>query len=309
MEYNIFRECVLMEVTNILGDGYDINLHESIKNNGVSLWNISIKEKRSIVAPSIYLEEYYERYLTDICDIKTIAGEIVEIFKNHKNDIEFDINCFKNFEIIKDNIRCKLINTEKNCSFLEGVPHIEFLDLSIIFYCLFKETSIYTQSCTIQNIHLDLWNIDIEELFNIAKENTVKYCGFQIKSMNQIVGEMLYKDFCDDNITEENFEEFMEKDEAKTPMYVLTNNQKMFGAVCILYKNILKKFSDILENDFFIIPSSIHEVILIPYQSCEDVEKYNEMVQEVNNTSVMEEDRLADHIYLYKSELNQVIIP
>lgn len=309
MEYNIFRECVLMEVTNILGDGYDINLHESIKNNGVSLWNISIKEKRSIVAPSIYLEEYYERYLTDICDIKTIAGEIVEIFKNHKNDIEFDINCFRNFEIIKDNIRCKLINTEKNRSFLEGVPHIEFLDLSIIFYCLFKETSIYTQSCTIQNIHLDLWNIDIEELFNIAKENTVKYCGFQIKSMNQIVGEMLYKDFCDDNITEENFEEFMEKDEAKTPMYVLTNNQKMFGAVCILYKNILKKFSDILENDFFIIPSSIHEVILIPYQSCEDVEKYNEMVQEVNNTSVTEEDRLADHIYLYKSELNQVIIP
>ncbi|MDE6209482.1 MAG: hypothetical protein K2M73_07395 [Lachnospiraceae bacterium] len=309
MEYNIFRECVLMEVTNILGDGYDINLHESIKNNGVSLWNISIKEKRSIVAPSIYLEEYYERYLTDICDIKTIAGEIVEIFKNHKNDIEFDINCFRNFEIIKDNIRCKLINTEKNRSFLEGVPHIEFLDLSIIFYCLFKETSIYTQSCTIQNIHLDLWNIDIEELFNIAKENTVKYCGFQIKSMNQIVGEMLYKDFSDDNITEENFEEFMEKDEAKTPMYVLTNNQKMFGAVCILYKNILKKFSDILENDFFIIPSSIHEVILIPYQSCEDVEKYNEMVQEVNNTSVTEEDRLADHIYLYKSELNQVIIP
>ena len=309
MEHNIFRECVLMEVTNILGDGYDINLHESIKNNGVSLWNISIKEKRSIVAPSIYLEEYYERYLTDICDIKTIAGEIVEIFKNHKNDIEFDINCFRNFEIIKDNIRCKLINTEKNRSFLEGVPHIEFLDLSIIFYCLFKETSIYTQSCTIQNIHLDLWNIDIEELFNIAKENTVKYCGFQIKSMNQIVGEMLYKDFSDDNITEENFEEFMEKDEAKTPMYVLTNNQKMFGAVCILYKNILKKFSDILENDFFIIPSSIHEVILIPYQSCEDVEKYNEMVQEVNNTSVTEEDRLADHIYLYKSELNQVIIP
>lgn len=309
MEYSIFRECVLKEIINILGDGYNISLHESIKNNGISLYSIIIKENGSMVSPSIYLEEYYERYLTDICDIKIIVNEIIEFFRNHKDDIEFDVKCFKNFENIRENVRYKLINTEKNSTFLEKVPHIEFLDLSIIFYCIFKETSAYTQSFTIQNSHLALWNIDKEKLFNIAKENTVRDCGFQIKNMNQIIGEMLYKNFCSENITEDNFEEFLEKDESKTPMYVLTNNQKMFGAVCILYKNILQKFSEVLDNDFYIIPSSVHEVILIPYQSYEDVEIYNEMVQEVNRTSVMEEDRLSDHIYLYKRELNQIVIP
>lgn len=310
MEYSIFRECVCEEVKNILSEDFDVSLSENIKNNGISLWAINIKEHGTNVAPSIYLDDYYEKYKTTICDIKTIANDIIECYSRHKNDIEFDIDEFKDFHKIKNKIRCKLINKEENYGLLGNIPYIPFLDLAIVFYCVFNETSSYTQTCLINNSHLELWDVDLDTLKETGLNNTKKYGCFNFTAMNKIIAELFKQQLFEGEIYEnEDVLKYLNDEASENNMYVLTNRHKMYGAIGMVFNDILEKFANILDNDLYIIPSSIHEVIIIPYTKNTNISEYNQIIEDVNMNNVLEEERLSGHIYLYKRDTNQVSIP
>ena len=89
------------------------------------------------------------------------------------------------------------------------------------------------------------------------------------------------------------------EDAAICPMYVLTNQNKLNGASCILYEHLLEHFADRLCCDLYILPSSIHEVILIPATSDTSYQELSQMVQEVNDTQVSPEEILSDHVYYF----------
>lgn len=310
MEYSMFIQRVCEAVKAELSEDYDVFLSENIKNNGVSLWAVNIKESEEKAAPVIYLEEYYEKYKTDIYDIKTIAKEVIDCYFKHKDDIEFDIDIFKDFAKVKNNIRCRLINREENFAFLRGVPYEEFLDLAIVFYCIFNETSTYTQSFVITNAHLELWKINFEVIKTVALENTKKYSYFNISAMSRLLHELFRKQlFEGELIGDDEILEYMQSEIKDNGMYVLTNRQKLFGAVGIIYGDVLRRFADIVEKDLYIIPSSIHEVIIMPYVKESDINEINRIIEEVNMNNVQEEERLSGHVYMYKRKINQVVIP
>lgn len=310
MEYSTFRKCVYNEVRNSLSEAFDVDLSENIKNNGVSQWAINIKARDTNVAPSIYLEGFYEKYNTSVCDIKTIASDIIECYFEHKDDIAFSVEEFKDFSKMQKGIRCKLINKEENFVLLKSIPYVEFLDLVLIFYCIFSETDTYTQSCVITNRHIALWNIKVEELQEIALFNTKKYSYFSITAMNRIIVELFKQQLFEGEVYEnEEILKYINDGIEENNMYVLTNKQKIFGAVAIVYNEVLENFANIINNDLYIIPSSIHEVIIIPYTKSEDVSIYNQIIEEVNMNNVREEERLSGHLYLYERATRQVIIP
>ena len=92
------------------------------------------------------------------------------------------------------------------------------------------------------------------------------------------------------------------------PMYILTNEYKLNGAATILYRDVLEDFSKACDGDFYLLPSSIHEVILVPAKECNSFDEMTQMVQEVNETQVEAEELLADHAYYYSRKHQKLIL-
>ena len=91
----------------------------------------------------------------------------------------------------------------------------------------------------------------------------------------------------------------LEKKKDYDQMYVLSNKFRNYGAACIAYPNVLEMIGQILKKDYYILPSSVHEVIIVPYSEIYVCSKLDEMVREINSTQVEEEDVLSNHVYLY----------
>lgn len=91
-------------------------------------------------------------------------------------------------------------------------------------------------------------------------------------------------------------------------MKVLTNTEKFYGAAAIIYgKDKIRGLAEKEGNDIVIIPSSVHECILFPYDESMPFELLNAMVNEVNTSEVKEEEILSDHVYMYDRQTDRIV--
>ena len=135
MEYKEFVEYIKMNAGYIAGEGGNITINHVIKNNGCEMDGLVIMEKGKDIAPTIYLDSFYELY-TNGENIKNIIRKIEVIYEQNKNNVTFDVNILKHFDTIKDKIVYKVVNYRSNEKLLEQVPHKRILDLAVVFYCL-----------------------------------------------------------------------------------------------------------------------------------------------------------------------------
>ncbi len=94
------------------------------------------------------------------------------------------------------------------------------------------------------------------------------------------------------------------------PMYVLTNKEKRFGATAMLYSERMKELAERFGCDPLILPSSVHEVLLLPDDHCQEYTFYRQMVSEVNRTQVEAEEVLSYNLYRYSrtnAEIEEII--
>ncbi len=281
-----------------------------------------VKDEKA--TPTIYLREFYEdyregRYIDDICE------EIVETYKSGMSrfENEIDIEEFTDYEKVKDQIFLKLVNQEMNARLLKDVPWREYLDLGVVYY-----VAVSTDECSatvlIHNDHLAHWGISEKELHEKAWANTLEKRKPEILRMKDVIKDMIieritgstdilaedvdYNGKTKDEI-EEMVNEEIEKVERQKPMemYILTNDIKTNGAVCMMYPNVLKDFAEDHGLDLFIIPSSIHEVLLVPKKSG-TAKRLNEILNDVNKNSLDSVEILSNRIYSYNRELDEVII-
>ncbi len=315
-----FLEEVVEEVEMEIGIGYQVMTECVLKNNGVTLHSILIMKEGENISPSIYLNQYYEAYKCGK-NVETIAKEIVENYYQcrEKKDVfltEFDLS----FVHFKEKIFYRLVNYKENQELLETAPYVPFLDLAITFYCLVEKSEEAIGTLHITNDLLKEWNVEKKEILQLAMKNTPILFPVKISTIDEIVGDLLRKDIenlifyyehsgLEDNILEKTKEYFgvvlenLEKNR-EVPIYVVTNTLGINGAATILYENVLEEFSSQCQSDFYILPSSIHEVLLIPYSRKFEKEELKNMVNEVNQTQVPKEDILSDEVYLYCREGN-----
>lgn len=198
----------------------------------------------------------------------------------------------KKFEEIKNDICFRLINSDAYKEVLESLPHVEVLDLSAIFYYKmgegFKEGAIVD----ITNEDVKAWDISIEELDKLARENTVRLLPSVFQTIEQVI---------DDIAKEESLPSPIEE-EPKERMYVLTNEEKYFGGGCFLYPEVLEEISQKLNMDFFVLPSSTHENIIMPEIGDVNAENLSKMVEEMNEQFLEEDEILSDEVYKYDKE-------
>ena len=288
--YNDFKERVLKEIENRV-DGR-VEIQKITKNNGLELDGLTVLEEGINVSPTIYLNYYYDRFLEQGMDV--VVSDILLKYKKYKSNVSIDISFFSDTEKVRDKIKMKLVNYERNKELLKKVPYVEFLDLAILFYVEVETRADELATILINNNHMKFWEFTIEDMFKLAETNMKN--NFIIKSMSDIL--------CD--LMSEEYTEF--EQEINVEMYILTNCMKMQGAIGMLRKDILNGFMEKCHTkQLVIIPSSIHEVLLIPCDSEKDISSYNEMVQEVNATQLQTEEVLSDNAYIYDGSEIKII--
>ena len=289
MEYKEFVEYIKMNAGYIAGEGGNITINHVIKNNVCEMDGLVIMEKGKDIAPTIYLDSFYELY-TNGENIKNIIRQIEVIYEQNKNNVTFDVNILKHFDTIKDKIVYKVVNYRSNEKLLEQVPHKRILDLAVVFYCLLDNEYGRSATALIYNNNLKNWNVTIDDVYKAALKNTPDLLHSKISSMAALFEK------CGVNV---DGEEVDLKDYVPSDMYVLTNESKLNGAACILYENVLYDFAQKLGADLYILPSSVHEVILLPKLSMFEKDELVNMVKEVNTEGVAADEVLSDHVYEY----------
>lgn len=289
MEYKEFVEYIKMNAGYIAGEGGNITINHVIKNNGCEMDGLVIMEKGKDIAPTIYLDSFYELY-TNGENIKNIIRQIEVIYEQNKNNVTFDVNILKHFDTIKDKIVYKVVNYRSNEKLLEQVPHKRILDLAVVFYCLLDNEYGRSATALIYNNNLKNWNVTIDDVYKAALKNTPDLLHSKISSMAALFEK------CGVNVDREKVDL---KDYVPSDMYVLTNESKLNGAACILYENVLYDFAQKLGADLYILPSSVHEVILLPKLSMFEKDELVNMVKEVNTEGVAADEVLSDHVYEY----------
>jgi hypothetical protein len=307
MKYQDFCEIMKATVQSLLGDDYNVRLVQTDRLNGLTLMSLVILKKEENIAPNIYLEPFYSEFQVN-SQIDIIANKIITKYLLTGQETGLAGLPFTDYNAINNRLFCKLINYDRNHSILNNAPHIKFMDLAVVFCILVKNDSSGYASVTVKNELMDLWAVTVEELYEKALENTPVLFESTVQPMEDVIRGILGAE--DQLIEEDNsMDEFISdvlSDQyascSNSSMFVAGNKNGLGGASWLLQRNELQALSHKLGSSLYILPSSVHELIVVP---CSDRISKNallSMVQEVNSTQVAPEEFLSNNVYLYTME-------
>lgn len=259
----------------------EIEVSEVVKNNDLVLHGMAITRQDQNITPTIYLDKFFEEYLSG----KTLESILKMISKIRvEADIpeRFDTEMVLNFKQCEDRIYPRLINYELNRKMLENKPYRAWkADLAVIFYLHVGDLTDGEASITINKKMLEVWNISEEELYKAAMRNEARH-RYTLKTLGSILRSLGGK---------------MDLEES-VPMLVLSNEKRVNGATALLDSERLKEMERKL-GSFYILPSSIHELLILPAATVDDLTFLHSMVRAVNDSEVDEDERLSYHVYQY----------
>lgn len=328
MEYNEFLDKLVEGLEKKMGERYVISIRVNLKENGKRVKGISIidRDNKNGTAPVIYADGYFREYVED-GDMDTCVESMIESYVQCK-DVSFgDIERLADWEKCKGWIYPILIHRDKNKELLKRVAYRKYLDLAVCYIIRIpQEAEEGNAMARVDKDKLKMWNINEEELHQTAIGNLFND-GYQILGMAEVVKDLLDLKSLEEDGNEDLFESEKDNDmgshgsgkdtekyncgcdnliEDDFDMYVLTNKRRYYGAVCMLNTDVLESFGRRIQNNFYIIPSSLHEVILVPYADDTQAEQLREIINEVNQEMVEPEEVLSDHAYFYDRELKKV---
>ena len=283
MQFEEFKKIVADYMRTQIEPDCNVSTQSFPKNNGIVLDGLVITHPERNISPTIYLNPYYGRYLDGV-SMEDICKDIKETYFSHMPETDFDVTQIESFENAKDKIIMKLINFEENEKRLDTLPYMRFLDMAIIFQYSVELENIGHGTITINNALFRKWDIPLEQIYEVALQNTPLLFPFLLKDILEYLPAF-------------SSQETYSEEGMYQRVYVLTNSRKINGATVILYQNLLEQ----LGKDLILIPSSIHEVLLIPTDDVngENLDYYNHMIQEVNETVLTDEEVLSSHVYCF----------
>lgn len=292
------REAIVKElvgaVKEMAGNGYSVTAQETTKNNGVKMLGIEIRKPEETVVPRLYVDGIVDRVEDGFMTVEDAAKKVFEMYQNSETpEIEMNVEKLIDRKFILDHVEYQLVNAERNAEKLKDIPGKKIADLVAIYRVVAIADEDGMMSYVLTKANLDRSGISFEELDEAAKKNTEK-SGFSVRTMSEVMCELMGV-----NVGQE-------VEEPDGPqMYILTNARKLHGANIMLYKEYLEIAAEKMNGDFYIIPSSIHELIAVPV-SAQGLEELREMVKEVNDNQLAPEEILGYEVYRYNRETGEV---
>ena len=293
MKYEEFKTNLIEELKDFYGADATVELTTATKNNGIHLDGIIIRIGETNVAPIIYLQQYYEEYMeNEYISIDEIVGRIVELRERHElQDADGVIGKITDWAYVREHIYPMIVSAEDNEEMLRTLVSKPFLDLAVIMYIRLDDILQIGGEATVKVTKEILSSLKVSEAeaFDVAFSN-MKKDDYAIQDIYTAISGMIGE------------EKIM--DEPTGKMFVLTNKRKSWGAVGILDKDLLHSIG----KSLYILPSSVHETILIPEDENMDQTFLDAMVTEVNATQLSQEEVLSGHSYYYDFKGNEIRI-
>ena len=185
--------------------------------------------------------------------------------------------------------------------FKDTFPCDSVLNLTVGYRWLNEQEDGIRTSEPLRTEQLKAASLKQEELFELAKKNTENLFSTRLYKLGDLV-----KRICEGTQAEDHMNEDGALD--KSELYVCTNDSGMFGAAVIFIDKVIKKIAERLGGSIYILPSSIHEVIIVPKTGAYDVNMLKETVHAVNSSVVADYDYLSDSVYQYETAVGRVEI-
>lgn len=284
MNYEQFI-CAMLECTrNKLLETEIVEKQEVLKNNGVVMVGLAIRNIGKTAAPVMYLNDYYEGYLNG-CSIEELSECLVERSRKMPELSYWKRDLLLDFSSIKDKIVYKLVNAEENEKLLKEVPNLPLLDFAIVFYLYLSISETENGMVLIRNEHMDLWKCPISLLYDCAKRNTSVFYPPVLCPLTEII------------------EHHGEPGGEACPILVLTNEAGINGATSLLYPEIPQMIYQKVKGNYYLLPSSVHEFLIVPERDDTAPKELRAIVREVNRTEIKKEEFLSDQIYYFNGEI------
>ena len=279
-----------------LGTDWTIELHtDVILNNGTTHIALILYKNGEKLHPQIYLERFFEDYKRGKT-MKEILQDVMTTYEEALKNINPDsLSGIEDWEQVKGRLAFRLLSKERNKETLENYVYKDFLDLAaIVTFC----AEIDEQGVKAIRVTHDLaerWNVSKEEILQAAEENTEALFPVRMEPILDTLCRVA--DISRDDLPEEVLAE-----EDSPQIMVLTNYLGVNGATVLLYDSFLQQVYEKLRGKFIILPSSIHEVIVMPLAYAPPITDSQKMVEQINRSAVKEEEILSDSVYLYDGE-------
>ena len=270
-----------------------ITLEKVTKGNDRTLTGLIIRTNNETVAPAIYLEHYEEQFSKGR-PMEDIMKEIAQIKMESGLELPIDVKGLEDYETARPMLAIRLCDPEKNQEYLKDKPCTACGELAATYRIQIMEDSSGTASAVVTNDMLNLWGITPEQLHHdaVTAENARNPVCFY--TMDDVMSELM--------LSAKPTNLFSQPEPAETdaaPMYVLTNQSKLDGAGALARDGVLDKIGDLMDSNFYVLPSSIHEVLIVPDNGNMQTKEMENMVREVNASQVLPEDLLSDKVQYY----------
>ena len=305
MNYNDFKKELVKDIKDemaLLYPNMELQQHIVIKNNNVRLDGLLFM-RQSLFAPTVYVNYLYESFKDGTSMTSLIANVLEQISKipSQPNNSALPID----WESAKNNVILQAVSAQHNPKRMLEIPFRRELDMLLTYRILIYIDNDSTASYQIDNELLKRFNVSEAELYQVALKNTPKLLPLTLEGIDTVL-ECLSTNATTTPISLDETLKQMKKD---LVMYVMTNLRKLWGASAIFYPDALEKISNALNCHLFILPSSIHETILIPARGREHkISDLKLMVTEINEEFVSTEDILTNQVYLYDKNSKMLMI-
>ena len=303
MNFEAFMESIKKHIKEYLPESYQdaqvtIREQQKLNNRYMGLTVIRPGDDR---IPTINLTDLYRQsYENPRFRITDVLEQISQIIQREPE--RFDVSRLTQYEEAKKHLFMRVSNADKNLQVLDNVPYVERADLAITFHIAVEENEAGRASAIVTNNMMENFGVTRNQLYKDALENSSFIAPVMIDNLGEVVGRMEIEEMEARGASEEEIRKAEERiyvESQYNPMFVVTNETLLYGGSAIFYPGVMDQLGEVLNGDFFILPSSVHETLVVPDDGRISCHELKAMVMAINEKEVAPEDRLADEVYHY----------
>ena len=258
-----------------------------VSKTGTTYTAMTVRLKDQTTVPAINLEEMLEAYENDV-PLDAIGKRMAQIVQSESP--VYDTSIFDSYDSIKKNLFIRVCCQDDNKIMLGRVPHKKVENLAITYHIMVKAGDEGLSSAMVTRDMLEAFNISPDQLYEDAMKNSQEILPAKVETMMNMLMSIDSVEMDSIGMT------------SPPPMIVVTNRLGINGASALFYPGVMDKVGEALHGSYYVLPSSIHEVIAIPVSLGSNYRDLERMVHDINMNVVAPEDRLSDNVYRYDTK-------
>lgn len=296
--YDEIINAIREEIPEEIRDMMEVDIREIVKANDTVLHGVVIKAPEQVIVPTIYIEDCIKQLPEDFA-MKDLAEAIVSLYQVGMRETPAIESFSLEFDDIKDKLVVQLAEVDRNRDRLKELAY-KPLDNGMVMlaYVVVQEDERGSMRFAVTKDIVEGQNYDIDKMFETAMKNN--------EPVLVDISDAIFSDGIEfaDNLFDKEI-----NDKLPDGMYTLTNSSTNLGAAVLYYPDVQKRIGDMLQNSYYVLPSSIHELMILPCSVNDNPEFLRKMVKEANETVVNPQEVLSDRVFMYDREKERLVEP